>query len=181
LGALRVNQAQGAIDPILEAIKKTADPAVLKALAQGLRALAAQLTDEQASKLLPQAQKFLANTGDEETADAWADIVGELARRASGRDDRMFIGTILEVLKYPTVAGKPTDTLMAALQKRFPPERQPARDPGAAVPWFVWWLGSGDVKRPPKDPRTTSALTAIGAEIQTGGATPYQPDPAVSR
>jgi hypothetical protein len=161
-----------AVDRILEAIKKTTDPAEVKALARALQALTdtpVKLTDPMKDDLVSLARTSLASTGDEETADAWADIFGKLVLRGPIKDrkclsslhsdDQKFLHdqqlrcNIVDVLKYPTVAGKPSDTLMANLRKRFPDEKQQlAGDLEATVPWFEWWLGDYEVRRLPDKP-----------------------------
>ncbi len=144
-------QAQAAIDPILAAINKATSHDALLPLAQGLQALAAKLTDAQAPSLLLLARRYLASTGYEETAEAWAGAIAALA--AHMRDNTAFLGAIVEVLKYPTAVGKPTGTLMAALRQRFPNVPELAGGLDAAVPWFEVRLGADVVARPPIRPQ----------------------------
>ena len=144
-------QAQAAIDPILAAIKQATNPYALRALAQGLQALPAKLTDAQARALLPLARGYLASTGDEDTAEAWAGAIAALA--AHERNNTAFLGAIVEVLNYPTAVGEPTDTLMAALRQRFPDVPELAGGLDAAVPWFEVRLGADVVARPPIRPQ----------------------------
>ena len=144
-------QAQAAIDPILAAIKQTADPDTLGLFAQALQALATKLGDAQTPELLPRARLYLATAGDENSEKAWTGSIAALAARE--RDDKAFLGAIVEVLKYPTAAGNPTDALMTALRQRFPdvPELKGGLD--AAVPWLEEQLGADVVARPPVRPK----------------------------
>ena len=143
-------QAQAALDPIVAVIKQTAaNPYVVSPLAQALQALAGKLTDAQVPGLLPPVRGFLANAKGDKAAEAWASVIAELVGH---EPNDALLSVIVDVLKYPTAAGKPTDALMAALQKHFPnvPELKGGLD--AAVPWLEKQVGAEVVERVPVRP-----------------------------
>lgn len=143
-------QAQATIDPIASAVERTSDPDTRRSLAQALQSLAPKVTDARARQLELFALDHFGQADNDNVVEAWAGAFAAFAAR--DRDDMAFLGAIVEALKYPTAAGKPTETLMAALRQRFAdiPELKGGLD--AAVPWFEKKLGADVVSRPPNQP-----------------------------
>jgi hypothetical protein len=131
-------------------IKQTTNPFILWPLAEAVQALAGKLSDSQAPGLLPPVRGLLANARGDNAAEAWASVIAKLVAH---EPNDVFLSAIVEVLKYPTAAGKPTDALMAALQTRFPnvPELKGGLD--TALPWLEMQLGADVVSRPPVRPK----------------------------
>jgi hypothetical protein len=103
-------------------------------LTQAFQTLATKLTDAQALDLAPRAKAYVASTGDEAAAEAMAGIFTSLVIHE--KDNAKFLSDILEAIKYPATAGKPTVTLMNALRRRFPDVAQLEGSLEDAVPWF---------------------------------------------
>ena len=144
-------QAMVGIDHVLAAISRTDDTSAVRELAKALQALAARLTDAQTPELLLSARLHLASARDQMTEVAWAGVIAAVA--AHERTDKVFLGAIVEVLKYPTVGGQPTDTLMTALRKRFPDVQELKGDVDTAVPWLEKQLGADVVAHAPVRPK----------------------------
>jgi hypothetical protein len=91
-----------------------------EAVARALRALAPRLAAHtpERNMALCVAKTGLAWTGSREEAAAWAGAVAALL--PADRD--AFTSGVVEVLKYPTATGVPTELLLAALAKRWPDE-----------------------------------------------------------
>jgi hypothetical protein len=144
-------QAQTALDTVLVEINRASDPATLASLAKALRALPAKVSDARAAELLPKARMYFASAANEDIEEAWAGTIAALA--AYEHTDKSFLSAIVEVLKFPTAAGKPTDTLMDALRQRFPdvPELKGGLD--AALPWLEKQLDADVIARPPVRPK----------------------------
>ena len=138
-------------------IKRTTNPLILRPLAEALQTLTAKLSDSQAPGLLPAVRGLLANASGDKAAEAWAGVVAELLAHEPNDD---LLSVIVEVLKYPTAAGKPTDVLMAVLQKRFPdvPELKGGLD--TAVSWLEKQLGPDVVQRRPVRPNSYFGLAS---------------------
>jgi hypothetical protein len=91
----------------------------------------------------------LAAAGDENAASAWADAIAAAARF---EPPDTFARTIVEVLKYPTAGGEPTNTLLLALRSRYPGERELDGNLYEVVPWLRRQLGPATVDSPPIRP-----------------------------
>lgn len=146
-------QAHDARDPLLHTIAKIAasnDIATLLPLMQGLVALSAELTTAQSEASLALAMTRLANAGVEQEALGWADAIAALARPLP---TDAYLATLLEVLKYPTTAGLPTNAILTALRERFADMPGPNSGLQQAVAWLTSRLGAEAVARPPKRPQ----------------------------
>ncbi len=89
-----------------------------EAMARALQALAPVLPETARATALSPAKTALAGTGSREEAIAWTRAI--VALLPADRD--AFTQGIIEVLKYPTAAGAPTEALLAALASRWPDE-----------------------------------------------------------
>jgi hypothetical protein len=96
------------------------DYLVREAAARALQALAPRLAPRTPEREmgLCMAKMGLAWTGSREEATAWARAVAALLPP----DRADFTSGIVEILKYPTAAGAPTELLLAELAKRWPDE-----------------------------------------------------------
>ncbi len=147
---------KSAADLVLAALKGS--PTRASEIAETLEALAPHFNTDEARELLQVARASLAmvsqadNRGyvDENALDAWAGAIAALA--SNDPDDKAFLATIVEVLKYPTAVGKPTETLLAALRQRFPNTPELKGDLQTAAPWFEKQLGADVVVRPAQRP-----------------------------
>ncbi len=89
-----------------------------EAMARALEALAPVLPETARATALSPAKAALAGTGSREEAIAWTRAI--IALLPADRD--AFTQGVVEVLKYPTAAGAPTEALLAALASRWPGE-----------------------------------------------------------
>jgi hypothetical protein len=141
-------QAEIAVRQILAAAAQTSNPSVRQSLADGLGSLVGALGPEGNREIFIRVAQQLAEAGQEAEAESWARVATALAR---SQPDKEYIATILELLKYPTAAGTPTDILMEALRSRFPSVTDLV-NLREAVPWFEQNLGIALVNRPPVRP-----------------------------
>jgi len=91
------------------------------------------LNSEQTAKVLSIVRTELANTGKITDGKGWAHALNRILRP---RPEVDHVSLIIEVLKYPTVAGPPSDTLLAGLRARF----AGAPAPGTDLREFVAWV-----------------------------------------
>ena len=146
---LTEKQVQDALDSLIAVIKQTPDSGPASSLAQAVQALAIELTVAPPSIVIDLAEERLAAAKTEDEAIAWAGALVELTRF---RQEQDYVRTLVEALKYPTSAGKPTDVIIDALHRRFP-DAQALKGPlSEALPWFVEKLGADAVARPPRQP-----------------------------
>jgi hypothetical protein len=89
-----------------------------EAMARALEALAPRLPESARPIALSPAKAALAGTGSSEEAIAWTRAI--IALLPADRD--AFTHAVIEVLKYPTASGAPTEVLLAALASRWPGE-----------------------------------------------------------
>jgi hypothetical protein len=148
-GKLTAEQAQAALPPILTAIAAMKDPDQLQAFAPAVGALAGKLTAATPVDAFDLVRKELAAARTEEEAVAWA---GALATLAKFQADDEFLATLVEALKYPTTAGKPTEAIIQVLHERFPNVHELDGSLADAMPWFIERLGADAVARPPTRP-----------------------------
>jgi len=85
----------------------------------------------------------------EDEAVAWASALASLAKFQA---DGVLLATLVEALKFPTTAGKPTQAIIQALHERFPDVPEIDGSLAEAEPWFVQRLGADAVARPPIRP-----------------------------
>jgi hypothetical protein len=111
-------QAARAVEPVLAAIKEnTNNPDALRALAQGLAALAAKLTGQSALLARRAAERMVAWNGDPKVVETYTGVLTGLADQL-GKDG--FTSLAADVLKYPMSAGKPTGMLADKLRAMHP-------------------------------------------------------------
>jgi hypothetical protein len=109
-------QAARAVEPVLAAMQGNTDPDALRALGQGLAALAAK-APQRALLVRQAAETVVAWNGDPEVVETYTGVLIGLADQL-GQDG--FTSLIIDVLKYPMSAGKPTSTLLDKLQAMHP-------------------------------------------------------------
>jgi hypothetical protein len=143
------------------------DYLVRESMAKALQALAPRLGPQtpERSMALCVAKTGLAWTGSREEASAWAGAVASLLPA----DRAAFTSGLVEVLKYPTATGAPTELLLAELSKRWPDEAALRGKKGldlAVLLWLEQQPGKLLEKRvaPPPSPDAVNAVVA-----QNGG------------
>jgi hypothetical protein len=133
--APRMSAAQAAKtrDAFVRALGETDDSDQRKALIQGLAQLPVALTPEQSVKALSIARAELADVGKSDEAVEW---IQPLDRLLASRPEPEEGAAVIDILKYPTVGGAPTETVVAGLRTRFadaPAQGAPLRD---VVAWL---------------------------------------------
>jgi hypothetical protein len=118
-------------------------------LVQSLLSLRPKLAGPELNEALSLAKRHLARATTPEEAEGWVQAIASLS---SSQSDDVALDTFLEILKYPTVAGRPTDALLAALRKRFSDAPAPEDGVRAAAAWFASRRGVDAVSRAPKEP-----------------------------
>lgn len=115
-----------------------------------LQGIAPKLTDDQIIPLLEASKARLAYLVDDLGPKEWADTIETLVRRYP---DEAYVAALVEILKYPTAAGEPTDLLLTRLRERFPPVAAlPDGDLAAVVAWIAATYPKIDLDSPPKRP-----------------------------
>jgi hypothetical protein len=125
------------LKPVFEtAVKvgKIKDPLVGEAVAEVVFALATKMDEAMRPEVLLFAKHQLANSGFLEEAAAWAKAVGALLDNEV--DDEAYVKAVIEVLKYPTSAGRPTEVLLDYFHSRFSDAPVPSESPWHAVVWI---------------------------------------------
>ncbi len=113
---LTPEQARAALDPLLSAFQTSTDPLERGRPGGALGVLAPKLTPEQAQRVLKVAQTKLAKAESQNQAQPPAELIGSLLQLRSPDEH---ITEVVEILKYPTAAGQPTEILLEGLRKRF--------------------------------------------------------------
>ena len=120
--AIKLNAMSG-YNPVTRKLLKTHEYALAyAALADAVSALAPVEANRQIDNLLSMARYRLGSAAAEPPpllqpdAQVWANIVDRLLH---SRPDPEYVANLVDVLKYPTVAGEPTDVLLSGLRKRF--------------------------------------------------------------
>jgi hypothetical protein len=177
-GKLTAEQAGAALKPVLAALRDTTEPCELRPLAGAIQALAGKLTAKRTTTALDVVRERLAAANDMDEAFSWASAIAALAR---AQVDKEYIATLVEVLKYPTAAGGPTNVLMAAWRERFPDVPALTGSLSDAVPWLETMLGTEVVERPPRDPHpvrfSSEPLSIVAARRGTPAAPMELPGP----
>jgi hypothetical protein len=112
--------AARAAEDLLTMLPDTLDYLSREAIARALAALTPKLSDAKRDEALSAAKLALAKTGSTEEATAWAGAIAALLPA----DAWAATAEIVEVLKYPTATGTPTDILLAALATPWPEEHR---------------------------------------------------------
>jgi hypothetical protein len=84
-------------------------------VARALAALA-ELSPEQAQRVLKIARAKIAKAENQDQAEPLARLIGNLLQLRSPAEH---VTGVVEILKYPTTAGRPTEILLDGLRKRF--------------------------------------------------------------
>jgi hypothetical protein len=126
-------QAARARDVFVRAIAETGVSDQRQALIWGLAELPPGLSPEQSAKVLSIAREELADAGKSDEAVEWIQAIDRLL---ASRPEAEHGAVVIDILKYPTVSGKPSDALVADLRNAFadaPAQGAPLRD-------VVTWL-----------------------------------------
>jgi hypothetical protein len=124
---LTPEQVTTAVTPLLEALRTTTDSFERARLAEAMAALALRggplereppprLAPEQVLEVLSLAYTSIANMTNVSTAEIWATVIGRLLQV---RPEAEHVAGVVEVLKYPTSAGEPSEVLLSSLRERF--------------------------------------------------------------
>jgi TIR domain len=138
--------ASQAVDVVLKQIGQTTSSYVLARLADALQALAAKLTEAQASQAASAAASSLGWAASDDEAAAWAKALVALTRSAANRD-RMLV----DAIAYPSsAAAAATDVLLDAIRAGHPDA--PAKEAGTEL--ALAWLAKNfpEILRPPVCP-----------------------------
>ena len=117
----------------MQQIGKTTNRYALRALAEGLQALAAKLTEAQAQHALSIAMSSLGWAADEDEAVSWARAIVALLPSQSERGATSLLAT---TVVYPSTAGPATEVLMDAFRERN--SDAPAKQAGTAA--ILEWI-----------------------------------------
>ncbi len=141
IGARRLPRpdANALADAAVRAISQAPDSFARQGLALLLLALEPQLDAASREKALTAAKGVLAQATTPEEAVALAKLTASLLYAV---DDTRLLMATTEILKYPTVAGAPTDAVLDVLESRLPPTRLPAVKhlKEMPIPSLVEWL-----------------------------------------
>jgi hypothetical protein len=162
---LTESSAATATTELLRMLPRTHDYVAREAIARAMAALAPRLSDPEREVALTAAKAALAKTGFSEEATAWARTVAELLPVGPAE----FTAGIVEILKYPTAAGTPTEVLLGALADRRSDEaalRGRTRLDSALLDWLEDQLPNGpslaDPPLPPPSVPSEGAARAPG-------------------
>jgi TIR domain len=130
---LTSEQATTVKESILRVLSTTTNRTQRKRLIAALARLPAQLTPEQIVTISGIIRGEIASAGKIDDGEQWASAIDGLLR---SRPEVEHVAEVIELLKYPTMAGKPGDTLLASLRERF--RDFPAQ--GANLRDFAAWV-----------------------------------------
>ena len=137
--------------------------------------LPAKLADAQSAAVLSKVRNELAQTGRTSDVERWVQATNAFLR---SRPESEHIAFVIDVLKYPTVAGKSGDRLLAGLRERF--TDAPAQ--GANLREFIAWVTTrfptlaAKLSEPPVRPPPDWAIAfdAHSLSIVVPGAAQYE-------
>jgi hypothetical protein len=155
--------ATRAAEDLLTMLPDTPDYLSREAIARALAALASKLPDARRDEALSASKSALATTGSTEEATAWARAIAALLPTDPGDAT----AEVVEVLKYPTATGTPSDVLLAALAKPWQEEYKAIAGRTLPDPTVVDWLG----KHLPEDYSLTEP-PSLPPGLQSGDAPP---------
>jgi hypothetical protein len=131
---LTAEQAQNAFARVLDRNAQTADPDARRSLGGAAAALAPRLTAQQAQHQLERVRSALGWSASSEEARQWAKALAALLARFA--DAKSASHAIVEAMKVPITAGKPSDELLAELQRYLPSLPGPKTGLRANLDWL---------------------------------------------
>lgn len=147
-----VEQVEHTFPMIVKVCERTNDPIAREALTEALVAFAPKMDAKMRANALRLAKYRLANSGSLDEATAWAEVIATFLEHET--DNNNYVAAIVEVLKYPTSAGRPTKVLLDHLYRHFkdlnPPK--PSDNPWRAVAWIEKEFPKIELNTPPTRP-----------------------------
>ena len=110
------SQLRASLPVVLNAFADTHRPAQLEAQAAIITTMSDRLSVQQVSDMAALTRWRLAQAGSQSEAAAWAETLVALAQRNQDTEGEM----LLDALRYPTTAGRPTAIFLSELQERYP-------------------------------------------------------------
>jgi len=136
--SLTPDQTKRTFETAIKICRATNDPVVREALAEAVGALAPKMDEAVRIKALHFAKYQLASSGSIDEAAAWAGLIATLFE--SEANDEAYIKAVIDVLKYPTSAGRPTEVLLKHFHDHLLPHFSdvptPIEGPWLAVAWI---------------------------------------------
>ena len=145
LARLDAAQLQASLATVLHGFIDANSPAQRQAEADLITAMSGRLSKSQTTELGKLARSRLANAGSQAEAASWANTIAAIARLAPDTER----ATIIEVLRYPTAAGRPTQIFLTSLNERDPEAVSPqSYGTGSRAALYELLAGGGTAHAP---------------------------------